>query len=83
MLPEALAVLELGASVLLVDFRGSGGSSESYTILGAREAEELKAAADHAHRALGHPSLILCGQSMGAATVLRAVRTQGVWRPRA
>lgn len=78
LLPEARALLELGASVLLVDFRGSGGSSESYTTLGAREAEDVKAATEHAGQTLGHRSLILYGQSMGAAAILRAVSTQGV-----
>jgi len=30
-LPEAKALRDLGLAVLLVDFRGSGDSSESYT----------------------------------------------------
>lgn len=37
-LPEAKVFLELGCSVLLVDFRGSGDSSESYTTIGYVEA---------------------------------------------
>jgi pimeloyl-ACP methyl ester carboxylesterase len=34
LLPEAQAFLKLGKSVLLVDFRGSGESSEAYTTIG-------------------------------------------------
>ena len=78
LMAEARLLRELGASVLLVDFRGSGGSSESYTTLGALEAEDVKAAVDYARGALAHPALILYGQSMGAAAILRAVQTQGV-----
>lgn len=78
LMTEAQLLLELGASVLLVDFRGSGGSSESHTTLGAREAEDVRAAVDYARRGLAHRALILYGQSMGAAAILRAVHAHGV-----
>jgi hypothetical protein len=43
-LPEAKVFLELGCSVLLVDFRGSGDSSESYMTIGYVEADDVAAA---------------------------------------
>jgi pimeloyl-ACP methyl ester carboxylesterase len=72
-LREAKALLELGLPVLLVDFRGSGDSSESYTTIGYQEAEDVAAAIAHARQHLPHSRVILYGQSMGAAAVLRAV----------
>jgi pimeloyl-ACP methyl ester carboxylesterase len=77
-LREAKAFLELGHSVLLVDFRGSGDSSESYTTIGYREAEDVAAAVAFARENMPHSKAILYGQSMGAAAVLRAVDACGV-----
>jgi uncharacterized protein len=77
-LAEAKAFLGMGASVLLVDFRGSGDSSESYTTVGYDEAEDVAAAVRYAQTHLNHPKVILYGQSMGAAAVLRAVRSCNV-----
>jgi alpha-beta hydrolase superfamily lysophospholipase/predicted outer membrane lipoprotein len=77
-LPEARAFLELGLSVLLVDFRGSGDSSESYTTIGFDEGEDVAAAVRYARERLPHPKVILYGESMGAAAILRAVHDCGV-----
>jgi hypothetical protein len=77
-LREAKVFLEMGLSVLLVDFRGSGDSSESYTTLGFREAEDVASAVRYAHDHLPHSRVILYGQSMGAAAVLRAVHACGM-----
>jgi len=78
LLPEARALLALGVGVLLVDFRGSGGSSASYTTIGVREAEDVAAAVRYARGRLPHAAVILFGQSMGAAAVLRAVSACGI-----
>lgn len=78
LLPEASAIHEAGASVLLVDFRGSGGSSESYSTLGWLEAEDVAAAVAFARAELPSSSLFLYGQSMGSAAILRAVHAFGV-----
>jgi len=75
---EARAFLDLGASVLLVDFRGSGGSSESYTTVGVHEAEDVAAAVRNARRRLSHRSVFLFGRSMGAAAILRAVHVHAI-----
>lgn len=78
LLPEAQALLKLGASVMLVDFRGSGGSSESYTTIGVRESEDVAAVVSFAKENLSHSSTILCGQSMGAAAILKAMQDHGI-----
>ena len=65
LLREAKVFLQLGTSVLLVDFRGSGESSESYTTIGFREADDVAAVLQHARLNLHHPSVVLYGQSMG------------------
>ncbi len=77
-LNEARVFLELGLSVLLVDFRGSGDSSESYTTVGYNEAEDVSAAVRYAKASLPHSKLVLYGISMGAAAELRAVHSCGV-----
>ena len=78
LLPEARRLHAAGASVLLVDFRGSGGSSETYTTLGWREAEDVAAVARFARKHLPHSALILYGQSMGSAAILRAIHAHAV-----
>jgi hypothetical protein len=77
-LDDARVFLELGDSVLLVDFRGSGDSSESYTTVGYDEAEDVAAAVRYAKASLPHSKLVLYGISMGAAAELRAVHSCGV-----
>ena len=77
-LPEARAFLQLGLSVLLVDFRGSGESSAAYTTIGYDEAEDVASAVHYARTHLGHPKIVLYGVSMGAAAVLRAVANDQV-----
>jgi uncharacterized protein len=74
---EARVFLELGCSVLLVDFRGSGDSSEAYTTIGYDEAKDVATALRYAEKNLPASKMILYGQSMGAAAVLRAVAECG------
>lgn len=77
-LPEAAALHGLGLALLLIDFRGSGASSEAYTTAGFVEAEDVAAAVAYARASLPeHAALILYGQSMGAAAILRAVAECG------
>ena len=78
LLREARAFLDLGASVMLVDFRGSGGSSESYTTVGVHEAEDVAAAMGFARERLSHGNVFLFGRSMGAAAILRAVHAHAI-----
>jgi hypothetical protein len=73
LLTEAAALWRLGYSALLVDFRGSGGSSEAITTIGALEADDVAAAVDYARAHWPGQPLVLYGQSMGAAALMRAV----------
>lgn len=78
LMEEAQAFLELGSSVLLVDFRGSGGSSESYTTVGVREAGDVAAVVRFVEKNCLHSSTILFGQSMGAVAILRAINSDHI-----
>lgn len=73
-LEEARTFLDLQVSVLLVDFRGSGGSSESYTTVGYWEADDVEAAYRFAKDQYNHSQHILFGQSKGAVAILRALQ---------
>ena len=62
-----------GHTVLLLDFRGHGGSEGFYTTLGGREREDVRAAARSLRdRGLAGSGLVFIGFSMGAVAVLRA-----------
>ena len=80
MLPDALIFHELGYTTVLVDFRGSGGSSASHTSLGVDEAEDVAAVWQTMAEEDG--PRILCGRSMGSVAALRAMALWGV-RPTA
>jgi pimeloyl-ACP methyl ester carboxylesterase len=77
MLPEAIAFHDLGYEVWLVDFRGSGGSSERYTTIGFLEADDVAAVVSQFPRSSRVGPLILFGRSMGAAAILRAIHVHG------
>jgi pimeloyl-ACP methyl ester carboxylesterase len=68
LLQEARAFHDLGYEAVLLDFRGSGGSDGNETTIGIREADDVAAVA----HTLPKP-LILYGQSMGSAAILRAL----------
>jgi len=78
LLGEARVLHELGWRTVLVDFRGSGGSEGMVTTLGWREARDVAAATAWARREWPGKRLLLFGQSMGAAAVLRAIANEGV-----
>ena len=78
LLGDARVLHELGWRTILVDFRGSGEADGSVTTLGWREAADVAAAMKWARREWPVAKLILYGQSMGAAAVLRAVAAEGV-----
>ena len=66
-----------GHTVLLLDFRGHGGSEGSYTTLGGREREDVRAAMGHLRqRSLAGGGFVLMGYSMGAVAVLRAAAAE-------
>ncbi len=72
LLPEAQTWRELGYAAFLVDFRGSGGSSGNTTGIGYTEADDVAAAVEYVRPISAEYPLILYGQSMGGAAILRA-----------
>ena len=73
LLHEASAIHRLGYSALLVDFHGSGGSEGQVTSLGVREADDVADAVTFVKNKSPTSPLILYGQSMGSAAILRAI----------
>jgi alpha-beta hydrolase superfamily lysophospholipase len=81
LLPEAAAFHDMGLSCLLVDFRGSGDSSGSHTTIGLEEGADVAAAYRYARERFPDTRLILFGQSMGSAAILRAIRDEKQVQP--
>ncbi|MEZ4321134.1 MAG: alpha/beta fold hydrolase [Myxococcota bacterium] len=73
MLPVAAHLREQGWATVLVDFRGSGGSSGNTVTLGHREARDVRAVADWARGRNPGRRQVLYGFSMGGAAVLKAL----------
>ena len=75
LLPAAQTLHQLDYPLLMVDFRGSGGSTGNSTTIGYLEANNVAAAVQYAKEnlLLPHQPLVLFGQSMRRAAVLRAV----------
>lgn len=78
LLPEAKAVHELGYATFLVDFRGSGGSSGNTVSIGYYEADDVALAVEYVQELLPDHSLVLYGQSMGSAAILRFISTYNI-----
>jgi alpha-beta hydrolase superfamily lysophospholipase len=72
LLDAAAAFRRLGYRVLLLDFRGGGGSDGSDVTIGYREAEDVRTAYEFLRRR-GESRIVLYGVSMGAAATMRAV----------
>ena len=77
LLPSATVFHDLGYDVLMVDFRGSGGSRGDGTTIGYREADDVLAAIQFAARRWPNCTPALYGQSMGGAAILRAIAVLG------
>lgn len=78
LLPEAKAFYESGYATFLVDFRGSGGSSGSTVSIGYYEADDVALAVEYVQELLPDHSLVLYGQSMGSAAILRFISTYNI-----
>jgi dipeptidyl aminopeptidase/acylaminoacyl peptidase len=78
LLPEATAFHQLGYDVLLVDFRGSGGSDGNLTTLGYQESTDVLCAYQYVQTQRPNRPILLYGQSMGAAAILRAIAQEKV-----
>lgn len=73
LLDQAREFHRLGYVVMAIDFQGCGGLDGSTTTLGYREADDVAAAVNEARRCELPRPLVLYGQSMGAAAVLRSL----------
>lgn len=71
MLSRAKIFNEMGYNCLLVDFRGSGGSSGNYTSIGYWEAEDVRSSVQYLQERFPGPTYVL-GTSMGAAASMKA-----------
>lgn len=80
-LERAEEFYQLGYSLLLVDFMGSGGSEGYETTIGYREAAEVKDVYEYLAKA-GEQNIYLFGTSMGAAAILKAMHDYPAMAPR-
>jgi hypothetical protein len=78
LLPAASALHDMGYDLLLVDFRGAGGSSGNDTTLGVREGKDVVLAVEYATRTWPGSKVALYGVSMGSVAVMRAIAKEGV-----
>jgi alpha-beta hydrolase superfamily lysophospholipase len=78
LLREARAFHELGYGTFLVDFRGSGGSDGNETTIGVAEAEDVACTWEYVRAQWPNQPVVLFGQSMGSAAILRAVAVRDV-----
>ena len=69
---EAREFHDWGYNVMMVDFRGHGGSEGNDVTIGVRETEEVKLAVDYLHQK-GEKSIFLWGNSLGAVVVAKAM----------
>jgi uncharacterized protein len=78
LLEPAKVLNGLNYDVLLVDFRGVGGSSGNTTTLGARESQDVALVTNFARQSNLQSPVVLYGISMGTAAILRAVAQKQV-----
>jgi alpha-beta hydrolase superfamily lysophospholipase len=83
LLKEAEAFHDLGYSIFIVDFRGSGGSSGNETTLGICEADDVARVWEYSRRTWKNERIILYGQSMGSVAILRALALHEEMNPTA
>ena len=75
MLSRASLVRAMGYNTLLVDFRGSGGSTGNTTTIGYKESQDVLSAIEYLQSKV-KGNIYLLGTSMGAAAVIKAVGEQ-------
>lgn len=73
MLDRANEFINMGYSVLLVDFMGSGGSEGNKTTIGYQEACQVKTCFEYL-TGIGIKNIYLYGTSMGAVAILKAIK---------
>jgi alpha-beta hydrolase superfamily lysophospholipase len=78
LLREASAFHDLGFAIVMIDFRGSGGSTGNETTVGVREADDVTATLALTCTLYPDQPCVLYGRSMGSAAILRAIAVNGV-----
>jgi pimeloyl-ACP methyl ester carboxylesterase len=78
LLDEMRSFHDLGCASLLVDFRGSGGSTGNVTTLGVYEADDVATTCKLARSLEPGRLVVLFGRSMGSVAILRAIAREGV-----
>jgi uncharacterized protein len=73
LLAPAKVLNALNYNVVLVDFRGVGGSSGNTKTLGIRESQDVALVMNHVRQSTLKSPVVLYGVSMGTAAILRAV----------
>jgi len=62
-----------GFSTILVDFRGSGGSSGNTTTIGFKESKDVVKVFEYCKKSKPDKEIILFGPSMGAVAIMKAI----------
>lgn len=78
LLLEAALIHSMGMNVMMVDFRGYGGSTGSRTQVGVGEAKDVARAVEFVRASLPGKPIVLYGVSMGAVAVLRSLAHEEV-----
>jgi uncharacterized protein len=78
LLTPAKVLNALNYNVLLVDFRGTGGSSGNNKTLGVKESQDVALVMNDARQSRLQSPIVLYGVSMGTAAILRAVAQERV-----
>lgn len=78
LLTSAQIFNQLGYTTLLVDFRGSGGSSGSVTTVGVKESKDVTLVTNYIKNLYPEQPIILYGISMGSAAILRAIAKDNI-----
>lgn len=78
LLEVAKGLNDIGYSTFLIDFRGSGGSDRRSTSVGYYEADDVISTVEYVQKTAPGTHVILYGQSMGGASILRAISARGL-----
>ncbi len=78
LIEEAAVFHDMGFDVLLLDFRGCGGSEGDVTTIGYREADDVAAAIAYVQDTIPSQTMVLFGRSMGSAAVMRAAAVHDI-----
>lgn len=67
-----------GFSTLLVDFRGSGGSTGNTTTIGFKESKDVAKVFEYCKKSKPNSKIVLFGSSMGAVSIMKAIEEYNI-----